>query len=364
METVESETKISQLLKLKPFQVIQEEKNRIFADAMQEALIYHYNNSIEFRKICQNQKFDLGKKYQLEEIPYLPVSIFKKFELISIPKENIFKTIFSSATTSNTPSKIFLDRITSECQTKALVSIMSDFLNEKLDFLILDTKEIVSSSDEVKSRASAIRGFLPFMKSIKFVLNKELTINNLELQQINSLNQYCIFGFTWLIYKIIKENKENQEVKNNLLKLKSPYILHLGGWKRLSELNISRSEFYQEICEFFNTEKSNIIDIYGMTEQLGTIYPDCEFGNKHVPIYSEIIIRNPLTLENEEKGKSGLIQLISPIPHSYPGISILSDDFGHLEGIDDCPCGRKGKYFRFDKRSESADLKGCGDTIG
>lgn len=364
METVESETKISRLLKLKPFQVMQEEKNQIFDNAMQEAIIHHYNNSTEFRKICENQKFDFHKKYQLEQIPYFPVSIFKKFELKSIPKENIFKIIFSSATTSNTPSKIFLDRITSERQTKALVSIMSDFLHEKMNFLILDTKEIVSSSDEVKSRASAIRGFMPFMKSIKFVLHEDLTLDNLELQQIISSNHYCIFGFTWLIYKIIKENKNNQEIKSNLSKLKSPHILHLGGWKKLSDNNVSREEFYKEICEFFNTEKNKIIDIYGMTEQLGTIYPDCEFGNKHVSIYSEIIIRNPLTLENEGIGKSGLIQLISPIPHSYPGISVLSDDFGHLEGIDDCPCGRKGKYFRFDKRSESADLKGCGDTIG
>ncbi len=364
MEMAESEAKISQLLELKPFQINQEEKNKIFVEAMQEAIIQHHNNSKEFRKICQNMGFDFRKKFQLEQIPYFPVSIFKKFELISIPKENIFKTIFSSATTSNTPSKIFLDRITSERQTKALVSIMADFLHEKMDFLILDAKEIVSSSNEVKSRSSAIRGFLPFMKSIKFVLHNDLTIDNSEIQQIISSNQYCVFGFTWLIYNIIKENKKNQEIKKNLSRLKSPYILHLGGWKKLSDINISREEFYQEICEFFNTEKNKIIDIYGMTEQLGTIYPDCEFKNKHVSAYSEIIIRNPLTLKNEGVGKSGLIQLISPIPHSYPGISILSDDFGHLEGMDDCLCGRKGKYFRFDKRSESADLKGCGDTIG
>jgi len=364
METVENEAKIAHLLELKPFQTNQEEKNKVFSDAMQEALRYHYENSIEFKQICKNQGFEFRENFQLEQIPYFPVSIFKKFDLISIPKEKVFKTIFSSATTNKTPSKIFLDRITSERQIKALVSIMSDFLHEKIDFLILDTKEIISSSDEVKSRASAIRGFLPFMKSIKFVLHEDLTINNLELQQIESSNQYCIFGFTWLIYKIIKESNDNQRIKSNLSKLKSPFILHLGGWKKLTDINISREEFYREICEFFNTEKNKIIDIYGMTEHLGTIYPDCKFGNKHVSVYSEIIIRNPSTLKNEEIGKSGLIQLLSPIPHSYPGISILSDDFGHLEGIDDCSCGRKGKYFRFDKRSESADLKGCGDTIG
>jgi len=362
MEMIKS-SKIIKLLDLKPFEINQKEKNEIFKDAMQESLKHHYENSIEFKQICDNKEFNFKENFQLEEIPYIPVSIFKKFELISIPKKNIFKTIFSSATTSKTPSKIFLDRITSERQTKALVSIINDFLHEKMDFLILDSKETISSSDKIKSRASAIRGFLPFMKSIKFTLNEDLKINNLELKQIENETQYCFFGFTWLIYQIIKENKNNKEIKNYLSKLNLPFILHLGGWKKLADINISREEFYKEISEFFNTEKDRIIDIYGMTEQLGTIYPDCKFGNKHVSVYSDIIIRNPLTLKNEEIGKSGLIQLLSPIPHSYPGISILSDDFGHLEGIDDCSCGRKGKYFRFDKRSESVDLKGCGDTI-
>ena len=42
---------------------------------------------------------------------------------------------------------------------------------------------------------------------------------------------------------------------------------------------------------------------------------------------------------------------------------MLSDDIGKILGVDDCACGRKGKYFRFEKRTEKADIKGCGDTI-
>ena len=61
--------------------------------------------------------------------------------------------------------------------------------------------------------------------------------------------------------------------------------------------------------------------------------------------------------------KSGFIQILSPIPNSYPGISILTDDIGEIIGEDDCTCGRKGKYFVFTKRSEKADPKGCGDTL-
>lgn len=362
MGTVEN-NKIQNLLELKPFDTNQNKKTNIFLDAIKESIIHHTKNSLEFQKICKNKNFDLKSNFSIEDIPFLPVSLFKKFELMSIPKEDVFKIIFSSATTSKKPSKIFLDKLTSERQTKVLVSIMSDYFKEKMDFYILDEKESNSLSSEVKSRSSAVRGFFPFMKSIKFLLNKNLKIDSLQLDEIKNNNQYCIFGFTWLIYKIISENKNNNQIQNKLSKIKFPFIIHLGGWKKLIDMNISKEKFYEEICKFFNTEKTKIIDIYGMTEQLGTIYPDCQFGNKHVSIYSEIIIRNPLTLESEEIGKSGLIQLLSPIPHSYPGISILSDDFGHIQGIDDCPCGRKGKYFRFDKRSETAELKGCGDTI-
>ena len=59
----------------------------------------------------------------------------------------------------------------------------------------------------------------------------------------------------------------------------------------------------------------------------------------------------------------GFIQIISPIPHSYPGISILTDDIGEIIGQDDCTCGRLGKRFVFSSRSEVADPKGCGDTL-
>ena len=317
MKAIE-ETKIHALLELKPFENDQGKKDKIFLEAMKESLLHHFQNSMEFKKICEKKNFDFQKDFTIEQIPYFPVSIFKKFELISIPKQDVFKTIFSSATTSKTPSKIFLDRITSERQTKALVSIMSDFLQEKMDFCILDAKDTNSSSNEVKSRSSAIRGFLPFMNSIKFLLNENLQINNLELENIQSSKQYCFFGFTWLIYKIISENKDNNKIKDMLSKIESPLILHLGGWKKLTDINISREKFYQEISEFFNTEKNNIIDIYGMTEQLGTIYPDCQFGNKHVSAYSDIIIRNPSTLESEDVGKSGLIQLLSQFPTVIP----------------------------------------------
>ena len=198
---------------------------------------------------------------------------------------------------------------------------------------------------------------------MKFGLDNDLKLDEEQFQGLNE-KSVCVFGFTWLLYKTISENKDNIKIKNIFKTIENIIIIHMGGWKKLQDLQISKEQFNQMASDFFNCKKENIIDVYGMTEQLGTIYPDCDAGYKHVPTYSEVMIRNTDTLEIEEIGKSGFIQLLSPIPHSYPGISLLSDDIGKIMGVDNCSCGRKGKYFQFEKRAEQADIKGCGDTIG
>ena len=42
--------------------------------------------------------------------------------------------------------------------------------------------------------------------------------------------------------------------------------------------------------------------------------------------------------------------------------SLLTEDEGILLGEDDCPCGRKGKYFRIIGRLQNAEIRGCSDT--
>ena len=100
-----------------------------------------------------------------------------------------------------------------------------------------------------------------------------------------------------------------------------------------------------------------------MAEQIGVIYADCQEGNKHIPNFADIIIRDPFTLEPLGLNEVGLIQVLSALPNSYPGHSLLTEDKGKLVGIDDCQCKRKGKYFRFVSRVEKTEIRGCGDTF-
>ena len=57
-----------------------------------------------------------------------------------------------------------------------------------------------------------------------------------------------------------------------------------------------------------------------------------------------------------------MIQAVSLLPGSYPGHSILTEDEGVILGEDDCPCGRKGKYFRVIGRIRNAEVRGCSDA--
>ena len=77
---------------------------------------------------------------------------------------------------------------------------------------------------------------------------------------------------------------------------------------------------------------------------------------------ASFIIRNHKTYKPEKNGAEGLIQLLSLIPKSYPGHSILTEDLGTIYGVDNCRCGRKGKYFKVHGRIKSAEIRGCSDT--
>ncbi|MCR5633086.1 MAG: acyl-protein synthetase, partial [Eubacterium sp.] len=104
-------------------------------------------------------------------------------------------------------------------------------------------------------------------------------------------------------------------------------------------------------------------DYYGMVEQTGTIYMECDEGHMHVSSYSDVIIRRPQDYSEADFGEEGLVEVISVLPYSYPGHVLLTEDRGMVLGEDDCPCGRKGKYIKILGRVKNAEIRGCSDTF-
>jgi hypothetical protein len=101
-----------------------------------------------------------------------------------------------------------------------------------------------------------------------------------------------------------------------------------------------------------------------MVEQTGCVYMECECGHLHASIYSDVITRRMKDFSVCEYGEEGVIEVLSSLPESYPGHAILTEDVGVVLGEDDCPCGRKGKYFEIHGRMAKAEVRGCSDTFG
>ncbi len=144
------------------------------------------------------------------------------------------------------------------------------------------------------------------------------------------------------------------------LALDNGIMIHGGGWKKLIEQAVDNDTFKNSISDVCGSAR--IYNYYGMVEQTGSIFMECEAGHLHASIFSDILIRDHRDFSSLPAGQEGLVQLLSLLPLSYPGHSILSEDVGKILGEDDCPCGRKGKYFMINGRIKNAEVRGCSDT--
>jgi phenylacetate-coenzyme A ligase PaaK-like adenylate-forming protein len=322
---------------------------------------FHVENCSEYKtlmekfgKIKQNYK-------EISDVPFIPVRLFKHTNLLSVPKKNIVKTMTSSGTTEQGVSQIFLDRDTSSLQVKVLSKIMSDFIGTKrLPMLVIDSKSIISNRDKFSARTAGVLGFSMFGRDVEFALDEDMSMNFDRLERF--LDKYksdniLIFGFTSIIWRYFVLKLEEL---GKHLSMPKGILFHGGGWKQLENQSVDNSEFKNRISGVSNI--TNIHNYYGMVEQTGSIFVECEYGFFHSSSFSDVIIRSHQTHSSEEIGITGLIQLLSVIPKSYPGHSILTEDLGTICGIDDCKCGRKGKYFIVHGRLKSAEIRGCSDT--
>lgn len=349
------------LFEIKPYALGKEEKREYYETIMQKLTWKHYNCCEEYRRMLNILGFNPEVPYELEKLPFLPVRLFKEFELKSIPKEDIIKTMTSSGTTGQRVSKIVLDKETALNQSVALARITTDMLGGKrFPMLIIDSKNVIKNRKMFSARGAGILGFSMFGRDNTFALDENMQLDYKAVEDF--LQRHCeepilLFGFTFVVwehfYKVLRDSGKKLDFSKGIL-------LHGGGFKKLSEEAVDNDTYKNRLREVCGLER--VCNYYGMVEQTGSIFMECECGRLHASNYSDIIIRNPSDFSVCKTGETGLIQLMSILPDSYPGHNILSEDLGELIGEDDCPCGRKGKTFRVLGRIKNAEVRGCSDT--
>ena len=346
----------------KPYSILRDEKNDRFTQQMILLTGYHRSVCLFYDRMLTSLEFDETKIKHYSELPSLPTGLFKRLSLISTTENEAFiKTVTSSGTTNQQTSQIFLDGETRTLQQHALVAIGRDFLGEKrLPMLVIDCVSTINKRNHFSARTTGILGFSLFGRNRIFAMNEDMT---LDLDAIKDFldhygkEPFLIFGFTYIIWQFFCMELEQQNIH---LDLSNGILIHGGGWKKLEGLCVSKEIFRKVLnncCEL-----THVHDYYGMAEQSGSIFMECECGHLHCSDYSGILIRNASDFSLCEKGEWGIIQSLSCLPLSYPGHSLLTEDWGRLLGEDDCPCGRNGAYFQVAGRLQNAEIRGCSDT--
>ena len=352
---------INNIIDTPPFSLSKQDKGVLYNDALSELTQHHYNNCTQYQKIIDMLGYDPAIKHIIKEIPSLPVRLFKDYDLVSVENSQILKTMTSSGTSGQNLSKIYLDRKTSTNQTKVLAKILSSFIGTKrLPMLIVDTKSVLKDRNLYSARGAGILGFSMFGYDVTYALNKDM---QLDIDTIDAFlkkhkdKNILIFGFTFMIWEYFYKRLIKEKIRLNL---KGGIMLHGGGWKKLSKEAVDNKRFKSLLESVCGIKK--VHNYYGMVEQTGSIFMECDKGHLHCSIFSEVMMVRETDFSECRMNETGLAKLLSLLPFSYPGHIILSEDIGEIIGEDDCPCGRLGKYFKIHGRIVNAEIRGCSDT--
>ena len=359
---------IDELISTQPYSLSSREKETLFVPLLADAFERNARAIPQIAEFLRKSRFSPRNAKAIADFPPLPVTVFKHFALRTCAENEVVRELHSSGTTGQTPSRIFLDKATLHRQRRALISILQSYLgSQRRPYLVLDVPQSAAAGDgPLTARGAAIRGLENFASETVYGMNLvdgKPTLDVPVVQQFaerHDSGPVLVFGFTFLIWSEVVPALRSAGVS---LAMADATVFHGGGWKKLKEQQVSKETFNEQTAEVLGCSPQRILDFYGMVEQVGSIFVDCEQGHKHPPNFATVIIRDPLTFEPQPPGKQGLIEVVSLLPSSYPGQALLTEDQGIVHAIDDCPCGRKDVAFRFTSRVERTETRGCGDTL-
>lgn len=352
---------IADIQNVAPFSMNKEKKEQFLSEILWDLTLHHYRQCPQYRRILDAWPFDVSTKVSYRDLPFLPVRLFKEYGLKSVEEQDVVKQMTSSGTTGQQVSRIFLDKETATNQTKILTKIVSDFIGTKrLPMIILDTRAILKDRNLFSARGAGILGYSIFGSDKMYALDEEMRIDfealDTFLEKHKGENIF-LFGFTFMVW----QHFYRELVKSGRpLDLSRGILIHGGGWKKLVDEAVDNATFKAKLKQACNL--SRVYNFYGMVEQTGTVYMECEHGHLHASVFSDVIIRDPKDFSEAPIGDEGLIEVVSVLPKSYPGHALLTEDSGRILGEDDCKCGRKGKYFSITGRIKNAEVRGCSDT--
>lgn len=341
---------------------------RLFARAAAENCLYHYRNCEEYKKILDGLDFDLKKAISsgdplAENIPFIPTVLFKRHKMFSMPRRRMPVKATSSGTSGGNVSEVGFDLGSLLCGLNMVLKVGSRrelFSPVPCHYILMGYKPHIGNRTAVTKTATGATLFTPCLsktyvlkyKNGKYVPDFEGVIS--AAKKCSRSRFPCRFmgfpAYTSFLLKIMEERGIRVKLP------KGSKILLGGGWKQFYSEKADKETLYRLAKKILGIDEENIIEFFGAVEH-PILYCDCKNHHFHIPAYSRVIIRDPVTLKPLKKGEVGLVNLITPMVKATPILSVMTDDLGVI--CDDCGCGIRSPYLEIIGRVAPDSLKTC-----
>ena len=317
---------------LKPFWKIKTEKE--FDELTWQTFNFQYKFNKIYNSFCKLIDMTPKKISKINEIPFLPISLFKSKKIISSKKHFYDKIFKSSMTTGNKPSIHYVKKLND--YKKSYRNCFSLFYGPPKNYAILallpsyqkESSLIYMSNDLIKISKKNESGF--YLDELE-KLYKSLIKLEQKGQKIILLGvSHALLGFS---------EKYDFELKNTI-------IMETGGMKGKKK-ELTKEELHEKLAKNFKAEK--IHSEYGMTELLSQAYSSGN-GRYKTPPWMKIYIReneDPLKkLDFNQTGGINIIDLANRNSCSF----IETEDMGkqNLDGS-----------FEILGRIDNSEIRGC-----
>jgi len=300
------------LLERRPFSIPRREKETLLCRRLAELTEHHRAHCPAYASVLDLLWSESpSPPERLQDVPWLPVQLFKTHELRSIPDDAVFKVLTSSGTTGAATSRIFLDRESASRQTRALAATMAAVLGtQRRPMIVIDSRETVRDRRSFNARAAGILGMSTFGRDHFYALDADMRLQRSALHawlEDHAGEPLFLFGFTFMVWRHFLDALAPGEID-----LSHAVLVHGGGWKQLQAEAVGAGQFRERLAK--TTGLSRVASYYGMVEQIGTVFLECRNGRLHAPNPADILIRDPRSWEVQPDGTPGVIQVLSSLP--------------------------------------------------
>ena len=339
-----------------------EASQQLFLDACKENFDHLISHSEDYRKISERLGIHSSADIQRpEDIPVIPSMLMKQHDF----RSGRHLVMVTSSGTSGKKSRV-------RFEFGALISLLKMAVRvtkyrgimslRPTRYVIMGNKP--NRYDKVAAaRTAYLSTFLSPAISRKFVLKLTADGYHPDFESIlTALAKYekksapvRLVGFpayTFFLFRILEERGLSFKLP------KGSMIILGGGWKQFYQEAVDKETFYKLAEKTLGIGEESIIEMFSVVEH-PILYCDCKAHHFHVPVYCRVVIRDPDTLEPLEHGKTGLVNLITPVCKATPILSVMTDDLGILHDGGSCPCGAESPYLEIVGRVAPESIKTC-----